>query len=154
MYNKGVFDGTSSPLMYNSILWNNQDNAGVSTLLTNIYNEDASIFVYHSLLQGSGGSDNWTLANGFSDGGDNIDQDPKFITPVDATSAPTKEGYLRLGSSSPAIDAGDNSVVPTGVLTDIEGYARIADGNFDGTKTVDMGAFENQIDYYLTLVIR
>ena len=39
---------------------------------------------------------------------------------------------------SPAIDAGDNAVVPTGVTTDLAGSARIVNG------TVDMGAYEVQ----------
>ena len=42
------------------------------------------------------------------------------------------------GAGSPAIDAGDNSLIPSGVTTDQRGFARIANG------TVDMGAVEVQ----------
>ncbi len=46
---------------------------------------------------------------------------------------------LALESTSPAIDVGDNAVCPG---SDQRGVARPADGNFDGTATCDMGAFE------------
>jgi predicted outer membrane repeat protein len=46
----------------------------------------------------------------------------------------TKTMLLKAGS--PAINAGDNSLIPSGVTTDQRGFARIANG------TVDMGAVE------------
>ena len=64
------------------------------------------------------------------DGGNNIDADPMF---VDVAS-----GDLRLWSSSPAIEAGDNAAVPPGVTTDLGGNPRLY-----GT-VVDMGAYEYQ----------
>jgi hypothetical protein len=64
------------------------------------------------------------------DGGGNIEDDPLF---VDAST-----GDLRLQSSSPAIDAGDNDAVPEGVTTDPDGNPRIYGTN------VDMGAYEYQ----------
>ncbi|MFC1739439.1 right-handed parallel beta-helix repeat-containing protein, partial [Planctomycetota bacterium] len=51
--------------------------------------------------------------------------------------------------TSPCIDAGDNSAVPAGVTTDLDGNARIIDFDFDGTATVDMGAYENTILIYV-----
>ena len=58
----------------------------------------------------------------------------------------------------PAIDAGDNAALPSGVLTDILGYPRFIDiasvtdtGN--GTPPiVDMGAYEAQIVVYLPVL--
>src|SRR5207247_120683 len=44
-------------------------------------------------------------------------------------------------SGSPAIDAGSNSA-PNLPATDLDGNARIVDGNDDGTAVVDMGAYE------------
>ena len=45
---------------------------------------------------------------------------------------------------SQAIDAGDNSLIPSGVTTDQRGLPRIVDGNSDSTATVDIGSFEAQ----------
>ena len=80
-----------------------------------------------------------------------------FITPISPTNATTTMGDLRLQKGSPVIDAGDNMYI-SGVLTDMDGKERIVDGNRDGTPTVDMGAYEYQIEYlydeYLTLIFR
>ena len=51
-------------------------------------------------------------------------------------------GDVHLLSSSPAIDAGDNSVSQISV-TDFYGNARTFDGNGDGTAIVDIGAVES-----------
>jgi hypothetical protein len=88
------------------------------------------------------------------DGGGNIDKDPIFILGIDPSSAPTTTGNLRLKTGSPAIDAGDNTYI-AGFPTDLDGEARMVDGNLDGTGTVDMGAYETQIYYnYLPLIFR
>ena len=80
--------------------------------------------------------------------------DPKFITPINPSTAPTTNGNLRLKSNSPAIDKGDNSHV-TGVPTDLTGEPRIVDGDMNGTPTVDMGAYEYQIEeVYMPLIFR
>ena len=52
---------------------------------------------------------------------------------------------LRLEPGSPAIDGGNNAYL-TGfpVDEDIDGNARVVDGNGDGTATVDAGAYEYQ----------
>ena len=67
-----------------------------------------------------------------------IHSDPLF---VDASDPSPVKWDLHLLSSSPCIDAGNNSApgLPT---TDFEGDARIFDGDNDGTATVDMGADE------------
>jgi predicted outer membrane repeat protein len=53
-------------------------------------------------------------------------------------------GDYHLQGTSPCIDAGDNSLVPAGIATDLDGNPRIVDGNNDQTVTVDMGAYEYQ----------
>lgn len=53
-------------------------------------------------------------------------------------------GNLRLQSGSPCIDVGNNSLVPLGVNTDINGISRFLDGNADNTVAVDIGACEHQ----------
>src|SRR5262245_43086886 len=50
-------------------------------------------------------------------------------------------GDYHLQTPSPAIDAGDNAA-PGMPQTDLDGGPRIADGNFDGSAVVDMGAYE------------
>jgi hypothetical protein len=52
-------------------------------------------------------------------------------------------GEFQLESSSPMIDAGNNSAtnIPA---EDLDGHPRIIDGNLDGVAVVDMGAYEQQ----------
>jgi uncharacterized repeat protein (TIGR01451 family) len=78
-----------------------------------------------------------------SDLGGNLDADPRFVGAVDPAVAPTLAGNLRLRWGSPAVDAGDNGLVPPGVTTDLDGAPRFVQG------TVDMGAYELQPGLYL-----
>jgi hypothetical protein len=71
---------------------------------------------------------------------DTITGDPK-LGPLANNGGPTQTMALLPGS--PAIDAGDNSLVPAGVTTDQRGFARIAGG------TVDIGAYEVQANPFL-----
>ncbi len=64
--------------------------------------------------------------NWFTAGPSTLFSDPQFVG----------GGNFRLQSTSPAINAGDNSRVPTGIVTDLDGTPRIGGG------TVDMGAYE------------
>lgn len=130
----------------NSILYNNQDSSGTGTISASIYlTRSASITLTHSLVQGSLIAGGWIGGN-YVDGGGNIDTDPMFVATIDPSTAPTTTGNLRLQENSPAIDKGDNSFI-TSIQTDLDGEARIVDGNLDGTPTVDMGAYEYQVPY-------
>ena len=67
----------------------------------------------------------------------NISADPVFFRPAQADIP----GDYHVRHASPAIDAGDNAAPQLPAL-DLDGAARIVDGNFDGTARVDMGAYE------------
>jgi len=149
--------GICNPDVRNSILWNNQDSSGTGTITATIFlTNNATITLMHSLAQGTGDSNNWTLDSSFVNGGDNIDTDPLFILDINPSTAPTTAGNLRLQTGSPAIDVGDNTFM-VGVLTDLDGEPRITDGDGDFVEIVDMGAYETPSYYkyvYLPLINR
>jgi len=123
----GIYNNLSSPILKNVIMWGN-----TAHISANILNENySSTNVSYSNIQG-----------GYSGTG-NINSDPQF---VDADGADnivgTPDDNLRLRPGSPAIDAGNNTDVPPGVTTDLDGSPRVVDGNGDGSAIVDMGAYE------------
>jgi hypothetical protein len=93
----------------------------------------------------SGGSVSFSnIEGGWSgDGIGNIDIDPLFVDPGN--------GDLRLSPGSPCIDAGDNTAVPEGIDTDLDGNPRFVDDpdtmdtGYGDPPIVDMGALEYQI---------
>lgn len=106
----------------------------------------------------------YSLVHGVYSGTGNINQDPLFVQPpspgTDGLWGTEDDDYGDLGLTavSPAIDAGDNNMVPTGVTTDINGDPRFVDVEYitdtgNGTPPiVDMGACEaeNLTTYTLT----
>ena len=113
-----TFIGNSAD--HGGAMWNNYSNAIVTNCILwndtpdEIEDNDNSTAIF-----------NYCDVQGGWPGTGNIDLDPVL---VDADG--------RLSPGSPCIDAGDNSAVPAGITTDLDGNARIADG------TVDMGAYE------------
>ena len=69
----------------------------------------------------------------------NVSVDPQY---VNRTGTPPDYHLLQ---TSPVIEAGDNSVV--NFTTDFDVLPRIQDKDYNGTATVDMGAFEFQPDF-------
>lgn len=133
--------GFSNPRITNSIFWNNVAGIGpnISNNITSTINSTPTIS--YSLIEGSGGSDNiggtWNSVFGI-DGGNNIDTDPLFVTPIDASQAPTTKGSAQLQVGSPAIDVGQTISYTdvTSATTDLAENQRIQN------VIIDMGAYE------------
>ncbi|MFO8102420.1 MAG: hypothetical protein R6U37_09710 [Dehalococcoidia bacterium] len=114
----------------NCILWDGVDE---------IYNNDNSIIMVNY-------SDFDPTGSGTYTGTGNISTDPEWVNPG--------SGDFHLKANSPCLDAGTNSAV-AGITGDFEGDARIIDGDYDGTATVDMGVDEaastRQVEIYVIL---
>ena len=123
-YGGGMFNQESNPTITNCILWGNTAHTAPE-----IQNSGQSPTVTYS-----------DIAGGYTGTG-NINADPLFA-----------DADLRLSAGSPCIDAGDNTAVPGGVTTDLDGNQRFVDdpgttdtGNPPGADAiVDMGAYEYQ----------
>jgi len=127
------FFSSSNPMIRNCILWGNG---------TEISNDAGTPVVSYSIVQGGyTGCSNCPGTNG--------NADPLFVNAADPDGADnihrTADDGLRLQAGSPAINAGDNSLVPSGITTDITGAARIQGG------TVDLGAYELGVSVCPTL---
>ncbi|MBX3000054.1 MAG: PKD domain-containing protein [Caldilineaceae bacterium] len=128
----GMANLSSNPTISNTIFWNNRSSSGVSSMGSN-----AGIpTVAYSLIEGCNPGGVWASACGADGGNNRADADPLFVMPVDATTAPTTTGNLRLQAGSPALNVGDNAAIPAGVTTDLDGNPRIVNG------VVDLGAYE------------
>ena len=137
-YGSGMYnDVSSNPQIRNSIIWGNT--LGDGTTVNNLENNPSPgipastpVFSY-TLLEGSTSAGIWVPTFG-TNGGNNLDSDPKFVNPIATTNVPTTTGDYRLQATSPAINTGDNAVITT--TTDLDGSPRIMNGS------VDMGAYE------------
>ena len=126
-------DSSSSATLHNCILWGNIATSGSQLRLYG-----TPTIVTYCDVQGG-----WT-------GTANLNSDPRFIRSPSAGAdakwgtADDDYGDLRLQFSSPCIDAGSNSAVPSTVTTDLEGNNRFIDFRGGGAK-VDMGAYERTL---------
>lgn len=116
----------------NSVVWTNS--ADVGSAGVEIDSGSSCDFAY-MILQASGGSASWSVANGF-DNGNNLDVDPLFQSNPSISGA----GNMRLKAGSPAIDSGNNALLSPVYATDLDGQTRIVKG------TIDRGAYEAVID--------
>ena len=84
--------------------------------------------------------------------GNNIDEDPKFVTQGDPVSAPTTSGVYTLQPDSPAINSG-NTISYTNITTitvDLAGNPRIQE------EEIDLGAYESSVEntfIYVPIVV-
>jgi len=110
----------------NSIVWGNLSASGYADLEAT--NSTAVADVYNCCINkdSSGGNINYH--------GRNVFKDPRMIAPV--------FGNYNLDYTSPCIDAGDDTLLPSSVTKDVTGRNRFFDGDEDGISTVDVGAYE------------
>ncbi len=144
----------------NSIVWNNSANNGPQlAVVTHETGAPATLNVNFNDPQG-GQVDVFVDTNSTLNWGPgNIDADPLFVDPDGPDDDPDTWGDndYRLQADSPCIDAGDNEAVPPDSADldddgdtdeptpfDLDGYARIVDGDGDEEADVDMGAYEFQ----------
>jgi len=161
-----LYNNASSPVLTNTTFYNNSSRFGV---IANYFNSSPQ--VRNSILWGNSASPFYLssgtpvvtysiVQNGIAGAG-NLDQDPMF--------ADVAAGDLRLSATSPAIDSGNNSVIPadsrdldgdgnTSELLpyDLKGVARFVDHSRADTGNgsapiVDMGAYEAQANTAPTL---
>lgn len=128
----GMFNSFGSPTVTNCILWGNTPNELEIDTVTG-----ATTVVTFSNIPGA------------PPGTGNISLNPMF---VDANGADnifgTSDDDVRLLPGSPCIDAGNNAVVPVGIVTDLDGNNRFADDpaavdtGAGLAPIVDMGAYE------------
>jgi len=126
-----VTNSSSNPatIIKNTIIW--------GTTTTNIYLAAGnSIEYYNSNIEGSGGSSSWDAGIG-TDGGSNIDSDPKFV----GSDFNPNHPYSIYGVS-PCADVGDNTANSEDY--DIRGsdYSRKLNKADGAAGTIDMGAYE------------
>ena len=120
----GGIDNHAEPLasLGNTII------AGNSALTGPDFNGDVTTDGGNNLLQNSAGSGNFVGPN------DLLDVNP-LLSSLGSYSGPTQTYALLPGS--PAIDAGNNALIPDGITADQRGLSRIVH------TTVDIGAFES-----------
>ena len=127
----GILNNSSTVSLGNSIVWSNSGPGGTVTAGQQVTNQ-------------SGGTTTATYSTiqfGFAGTGNN-GTDPLFVD--------FAGGDLHVGASSPAIDSGNNALVPVGVLTDLDGNPRFvddpatADTGAGTPPLVDRGAYEVQ----------
>ncbi|MDR2019158.1 MAG: hypothetical protein LBQ14_00140, partial [Treponema sp.] len=104
-----------------SVIYGNTAQGGGAAGIYNVAYDPSTPVISYSLVQGSGGSGSWDPEAG-TDGGNNLDEDPKFVNPDPASSGSPKTGgsYLltveNVGTIyeivSPAVNAGDNNSYP------------------------------------------
>jgi hypothetical protein len=119
----GFYTAGGSAKLRNCILWGDSP--------SEIFNSGGTLTISNSIVQGSSDNTNGNVVlNASGDG-------PQFVTPITA-SAPTTTGNLRLKSTSPALNVGNNNVAnPALPTTDLDGNARRFNNG-----TVDLGAYE------------
>jgi predicted outer membrane repeat protein len=128
----GIAGGGERVFVANSILWQNIDENGTG--------EASQIANVRARLRFCDIQGGWTGVPGIGI----LNANPLFVTNPDPGIDGTWDGVddnfgdLRLQFGSPCIDAGDNSAIPAGITTDLDGNPRVY------IALTDMGAYEHQ----------
>jgi len=109
-----IYNNASSPTLTNVVLWGDQAVGSGDEIYNGVA---AGAFINHSVVQGSGGSGgSWDTTLG-TDGGNNLDADPKLALLTD-NGGFTKTMSLIWGSS--AINAGDNAACAAAPVSNLD----------------------------------
>lgn len=145
--------GVATVEIYNSVFAGNK---GGAIRLSNLGSEPCVLKLRNSIFHGNTGG------SGLSTGGiatidaahcvipftipenGNIGLDPEFVIQPPLLDSAHTIGDLRLRTTSPAIDAGNNTDVPAGISTDILGKPRQINAITGNAGIVDMGPYEVQ----------
>lgn len=129
----GQNTGSCTPKVHNSILWENYVAAGQGT---GIYNDNAKLTLVNNLIQHFSNAQGVGVfkkdAATVTQQGVALESDPLFVNIADGNRD------IHLQAKSPAIDKGDNSVLPDGIDSDLDGKPRAQGAN------IDLGAYEYQ----------
>jgi len=129
---------TSTVTLSNTILWDNSATNGGNEIF--IEDDSCSVVLKYCCVDNTGyGFGSGVPTTTIDDSNHCIFVDPQFVDADGAdNTAGTDDDDLHLQDTSPCMDAGNNSYVPSGVTTDLDGNPRIVNS------TVDIGAYEKQ----------
>ena len=136
------YGADSNPTITNTILWDNTADGGSGNALYSTSGDNVSL--NFTIVDGA------DIAGGTITASDTLERDPQFAgatTFSGSDSTPgTADDSLVVLSTSPAVDAGDNTALDTtgnstrDITTDITGGTRVVDDG--GGATVNLGAYE------------
>jgi hypothetical protein len=137
----GIYNAAGTVNILNSTIYGNHADPGTGQG-GGIYNSSGTVKVKNSIVTDNTAPTNNNVAGTITDQGNNLIDTPAGVAALAYNGGPTQTHALLIGS--PALDAGDNSVLAAAGLTfDQRGFERTRDSADSGTtQTVDIGAYE------------
>lgn len=127
-----IYNNGATLNIRNSILWGNTspDSNGERAQIfgfVGVYNISNTCIQNLSVYAGNG----------------NTAAHPHFVNDLGDDGIPgTADDDYRLSGGTPLVDGGDNAQIPAGLLVDLGGQVRVAEGGGGGPARIDMGAYE------------